>query len=191
MTASENQRWEAALHNACFPVTLTDVYVGNASRRAERYRAVVPVYSGVVGDPFAIVTDRYRLIHNEDVIDLGHEAFERLFGSHCRARMTVFNVVTATGRGSFFADFTAPKLDCTIRIPRSDGSIEPNGDPTRHIFFLRTVNSYNKTQAVRLEVGICRWICRNGMIFGKQSIRFRDPHHKTKTPTDGSNRGAR
>ena len=176
----ENQCWEAALHKACFPVTLTDVYVGHASRRAKRYRAVVPVYSGVDGDPFAIVTDRYRLIRNEDVIDLGHEAFERLFGSHCRARMTVFNVVTATGRGSFFADFTAPELDCSIRIPRSNGSIEPNGDPTRHIFFLRTVNSYNRTQAVRLEVGICRWICRNGMIFGKQSIQFRDPHHKTK-----------
>ena len=33
---------------------------------------------------------------------------------------------------------------------------------------------------MRLEAGICRWICRNGVIFGKQSIQFRDPHHKTK-----------
>lgn len=46
--------------------------------------------------------------------------------------------------------------------------------------FLRTVNSYNRTQAVRLEGGICRWICRNSMIFGKQSIQFRDPHRKAK-----------
>ena len=180
MTTFKNQKWEDALHNACFPVTLTDVYVGNPSRRAKRYRAVAPVDAEVDGDPFAIVTDRYRLIRNEDVVDLGHEAFERLFGSHHRARMTVFNVVMANGRGSFFADFTAPELDCSIPIPRNDGSTEPEGDPARHTFFLRTVNSYNRTQAVRLEAGICRWICRNGMIFGKQSIQFRDPHHKTK-----------
>ena len=182
MTASENQRWEAALQNACFPVTLTEVYVGNPSRCAKRFRAVVPADTGVDGDPFAIVTDQYRLIRNEDVIELGHEAFERLFGLNRRARirMAVFNVVIATGRGSFFADFTAPELNCSIPIPHYNGSIEPDGDPTRHTFFLRTVNSYNKTQAVRFEAGICRWICRNGIIFGKQSIQFRDPHQKTK-----------
>ena len=168
---------EDALHDACFPVTLTDVYVGNPSCLARRYRAVVPVD----GEPFAIVTDRYRLIRNEDVIDLGHEAFERLFGPHHRIRMSVFNVVMANGKGSFLADFTAPDLGCSIPVPGDHASAaDPDGDPTRHTFFLRTVNSYNRTQAVRLEAGICRWICRNGMIFGKQSIQFRDPHHKTK-----------
>ena len=94
--------------------------------------------------------------------------------------MTVFNVVMAKGRGSFFADFTAPVLDCSIPIPGFNSSAKPESDPTRHTFFLRVANSYNKTQAVRLEAGICRWICRNGVIFGKQSIQFRVPHHKTK-----------
>lgn len=181
MTASNDQNWEDALHDACFPVNLTDVYIGNPSRCAKRYQAVVPVHKGIAGDPFAIVTNRYRLIRNEDVVDLGLEAFERMFGSISRARMNVFNVVMAKGRGSFFADFTAPDLDCSIPIPGSDGDTSQSGeDPTRHTFFLRTVNSYNRTQAVRLEAGFCRWICRNGTIFGKQSIKFHDPHHKTK-----------
>ena len=179
--AHEDQIWEDKLRDTCFPVTLTDVYVGDPARRANRYRAIVPVNGADFGDPFAIVTDRYRLIRNEDVIDLGHEAFERLFGENCQAGMTVFNVVMANGRGSFFADFTARGLDCKIPISDSAGdALEPEHDQSRHTFFLRTVNSYNRTQAVRLEAGICRWICRNGMIFGKQSIRFRDPHHKTK-----------
>ena len=180
MTAAGDRKWESALHDACFPVTLADVYVGDPPRPVKRYRAVVPVEAGIGGDPFAVVTDRYRLIRNEDVIDLGHEAFGRLFGSHRGARMTVFNVVMAKGRGSFFADFTAPALDCAIPIPGATRSVEPEGDPTRHTFFLRAVNSYNRTQAVRLEAGICRWICRNGVIFGKQSIQFHDPHHKSK-----------
>ncbi|MCY4555250.1 MAG: DUF932 domain-containing protein [Chloroflexi bacterium] len=180
MTVVDDENWEQALHEACFPVTLADVYVGNPTRRASRYRAIVPVDSQSNEDPFAVVTDRYRLIRNEDVIDLGHEAFERLFGPHHRARMNVFNVVMANGRGSFFADFTTPELDCSIPLPRFNAPSGPEADRSRHTFFLRTVNSYNRTQAVRLEAGICRLICRNGIIFGKQSIRFRHPHDKTK-----------
>ena len=179
-----NQDWENELQNACFPVELADVYVGNPARCAGRYRAIVPCdVDGADGsDPFAIVTDRYRLISNQDVIDLGHEAFERLFGPNLCARITVFNVAMARSRGSFFADFTVvPELEFSIPIPPNRGSAEPGDeDPTGHTFFLRTVNSYNRTQAVRLEVGVCRGICRNGMIFGKRSIRFRDPHHKSK-----------
>ena len=179
MTSSENRYWEQQLEDACFPVSLTEVYVGTPSRRAQRYRAVIPVDARHGDEPFSIVTDRYRLIRNYDVVDLGQEAFSRLFGPHLQTQMTVFNVVLAAGRGSFIADFTAPSLDCTIPIPFS--TREPGDDARRHKFFLRVVNSYNKTQAVRLEAGFCRWICRNGMIFGKQSIQFRDPHHKTKT----------
>lgn len=176
-----DQRWEEELHKTCFPVDLTDVYVGNPSRRAKRYRAVVALDKGSQDDPFAIVTDRYRLIRNEDAIDLGHEAFERVFGPDHRARMTVYNVVMTKRRGSFFADFTSPRLECSIPIPSDNGlPAEPSEDQTRHSLFLRVINSYNRTQAVRLEVGVCRWICRNGIIFGKQAIRFRDAHHKTK-----------
>lgn len=180
MTIVDNENWEQALQDACFPVTLTDVYVGDPASRAHRYRAVVPVDSESNEDPFAIVTDRYRLIRNEDVIDLGHEAFERVFGPHYCSRMSVFNVVMAKGRGSFFADFTTPELDCNIPLPGLNALGETNAEPSRHTFFLRTVNSYNRTQAVGLEAGICRWICKNGIIFGKQSIRFRHPHDKTK-----------
>ena len=177
MAELDSTDWEKALNDVCFPVELADVFVGDPRRSAERYRAVVTSRPEPAGDPFAIVTDRYRLIRNEDVIDLGHEAFERLFGSGRGLRIAAFNVVMAKGRGSFFADFTAPDLDCSIALPRS---VSLDGDQARHTFFLRTVNSYNKTQAVRLEVGVCRWICRNGLIFGKQSIQFRDPHNKTK-----------
>jgi len=94
--------------------------------------------------------------------------------------MSVFNVVMAKGRGSFFADFTAPELCCSIPFLDFNASGGIDADQFRHTFFLRIVNSYNRTQAVRIEAGICRWICRNGIIFGKQSISLRQPHDKTK-----------
>lgn len=182
MNTTEIQYWEEALQEAFFPVTLTDVHVGNPPRQSKRYQAIVPVDGADHADPFAIVTERYRLIRNEDVVDLGNEAFERIFGSQLLTKMNVFNVVLARSRGSFFADFTTPELDCPIPIPdfrRPIGSLDNRGND-RHAFFLRVVNSYNRTQAVRLEVGICRCVCRNGIIFGKQSIQLRAPHHKTK-----------
>ena len=125
MTASE-ETWQEALHDACFPVTLADVYVGNPSRLAKRYRAVVPVDGELDVDPFAIVTDRYRLIRNEDVLDLGHEAFERLFGPQHLARMTVFNVLWRTAgqfpRGLHRAgtQLLNPRRCCVTR-QREDG----------------------------------------------------------------------
>ncbi len=172
MSVAEDRNWEQALQEACFPVTLKKVFVDDPGYLAKRYRAVTRANAKPNEQPFAIVTDKYKLISNQDVVDLGHEAFEYLFGSSLRGKISVFNVVLAKRQGSFFADFTTPELDFDVNVP----GIELD----KHTFFLRVVNSYNRTQAVRMDVGICRWICRNGIIFGKQSIQIRAPHHKTK-----------
>lgn len=42
--------------------------------------------------------------------------------------------------------------------------------------FLRISNSYNRTRLLRFELGFCRWICMNGMIFGSKSIEFSYAH---------------
>ncbi len=176
MSIAEDRNWEQALREACFPVTLKKVFVDDPGYLAKRYRAVTRANAKPNEQPFAIVTDKYKLISNQDAVDLGHEAFEYLFGSSLRKEIYVFNVVLAKHRGSFFADFTTPELkfDVDVDVPK-------NGlDKHKHIFFLRVVNSYNRTQAVRMEVGICRCICRNGIIFGRQSIQIRTPHHKDK-----------
>ena len=109
------------------------------------------------------------------------KAFEHVFGPKARESMTVFNVITGREGATFLADLTAPTLECWIPAPSGAGSSpEQDRESELHKFFLRVTNSYNKTQAVRIETGVCRWICRNGMIFGTQSIRFRDPHHRSK-----------
>lgn len=42
--------------------------------------------------------------------------------------------------------------------------------------FLRISNSYNRTRLLRFELGFCRWICLNGIIFGSKSIEFSYAH---------------
>jgi len=44
--------------------------------------------------------------------------------------------------------------------------------------FVRVTNSYNTTRALRFDVGYCRKICLNGVIFGRRSIRFAFPHSR-------------
>lgn len=53
-------------------------------------------------DPFGMVADGDRLMGNEDVIEVGHAALERLF-FETRPATTVFNVVMAKGCGSGIA----------------------------------------------------------------------------------------
>ena len=177
----EEQKWQRRLEDACFPVILTDVLTGNPVKRSRTFRAIVRQGDNGNSEPFAIVTDRYRLIRNDDALDLGLEAFEQVFGPKARETLTVFNVIAGRQGGTFLADLTAPTLECRIAAPnRNDPSGVQHPEGELHKFFLRVTNSYNKTQAVRIETGVCRWICRNGMIFGTQSIRFRDPHHRSK-----------
>ena len=177
----ETNEWERRLREACFPVTLSDVLTGNPRKLSRRFKAIVRQDDHGGGEPFAIVTNRYQLIRNDDALELGLEAFEHVFGPKARESMSVFNVITGREGGTFLADFTAPKLESRIPAPQgSNPSREDAQEGELHKFFLRVTNSYNRTQAVRIETGICRWICRNGMIFGTQSIRFRDPHHRSK-----------
>jgi hypothetical protein len=42
--------------------------------------------------------------------------------------------------------------------------------------FLRITNSYNRTRLMRFELGFCRRICLNGIIFGGKSIEFSYAH---------------
>ena len=45
--------------------------------------------------------------------------------------------------------------------------------------FLRITNSYNKTKLLQFDLGFCRGICRNGLIFGKESIVFKRSHSRS------------
>lgn len=179
MVIRDSQKWRQKLAEAYFPIDLSPVYVGDSDRPADGYRAIVDVNGTRRTEPFAIVTDRYRLIRNQDAMDLGYEAFEHVFGPNVAAKMEVFNVVLSATGGNFLADLTASPLHWGL-----DPSVvrlhERSEDELRHTFFLRVTNSYNRTQAFKIEVGICRWICRNGMIFGERSIRLKDPHSMDK-----------
>lgn len=172
------KHWREKLAKSLFPVIEAPISVGESPLASKKFKAIIRAHDHLHEEPFSVVTDSYRLIRHEDAMDLGYEAFERIFGSRLAATLEVFNVITSRSGASFLADITSEHLCFDIGVPSllNDGfrSSEP------HLLFLRITNSYDRTWAVSIETGLCRWICRNGIIFGQKSIKFRDPHHQTK-----------
>ena len=48
--------------------------------------------------------------------------------------------------------------------------------------FLRLTNSYNASRALRFDIGYCRKLCLNGVIFESEVIEFRFPHSRVRIP---------
>ena len=51
--------------------------------------------------------------------------------------------------------------------------------------YLRITNSYNRTKPLRFDLGFCRGICTNGVIFGREHIVFRYYHTHDQIDVEG------
>lgn len=154
------------LEGAFFPVELRSVFVGSQFGRNERieaphHAAVLDVERDYV---FAIVTAAYRLVSNKEAVEIAGEVMEKVF-THVKMKdLKCLNIIMPESRSFCHIDLVYTGLD-----------FEPfRGDPWTP--FLRVTNSYNRTRRLRFDLGFCRWICRNGMIFGAKSIEISGSH---------------
>lgn len=121
------------------------------------------------GTPLGVVGAGYRLVTNEEALDYGRDCAAQLFGATA-TDMEVFNVLAPRTRSFCHIDLIhraheVHLLEWEIYLP-----------------FVRITNSYNSTRALRFDVGYCRKICLNGVIFGNRSIRFAFPHSREGMP---------
>lgn len=134
------------------------------NKKVERFQALVDVEKEFV---FAVTSDNYKLITNYEAIELGKECFKKVFSKNSVEGMELFNITMPTTRSFCLIDYVH-------RENRFEFSRNDDWSP-----FLRITNSYNKTKPLRFEMGFCRWICSNGLIFGKKSITFKFMHSKS------------
>ena len=129
---------------------------------------VIPNFSAIVDverhHVFSVVSNNYRLITNEVAICLGEQCFCNVFSQTTASGMEVFNITLPKTR-SF----------CHIDYFHAQSNFEPWQDDT-WVPFMRVTNSYNRTKLLSFDLGFCRSICTNGVIFGKRSITFRYQH---------------
>jgi hypothetical protein len=156
---------------AFFPVELRPVFMpstgdANTQIKLPRHFAVVDIERN---HPFAVVTDDYELVTNQQAYDQAAEIMKQVFQTTKMEDFACLNITMPASR-SF----------CHIDLIHQSSNFEP-WEKDKWTPFIRITNSYNRTRLLRFELGFCRWICLNGMIFGAKSIEYSYSHTKRGT----------
>ena len=159
--AGEPRPVEPAVEQPFFPVSKVRVRTSDTGHVFRRHWAVV---SDDRREIFSIVTEDYRLVSNLRAYELGRRAFALVFGKDVLAELRIFHVTMPATRSWAHIDLTTEGLDFATM------------GEDRWLPFLRVTNSYNRSRALAFTVGVCRWICTNGMIFGQQSLKLKVSH---------------
>lgn len=138
-----------------------DLFSDSSMVSLPRHYAVVDVEHN---HAFAVVTDDYNLVTNEQAYQQAKKIIKQVFQMTAMEDMACLNVTMPTTR-SF----------CHIDLIHKKADFAP-WEEDNWTAFLRITNSYNRTRRLRFELGFCRWICLNGMIFGSKSVEFSFAH---------------
>lgn len=162
-----------SIDSVLFEVGMKDLFVGDVTEpnpfgegeriynRVSNYKAVVALDNKYV---FSVVAPSYRLVTNHTAVALGRICFDTVFGLSKAQDMELFNIRMPRSRSS-----------CHIDYKHKGAVFHPfRGD--EWFPYLRITNSYNRTFALNFDLGFCRGICKNGVIFGKNNIEFKFHH---------------
>ena len=165
------------LEDAFFDVDLSPIYTSanreeggqllmfDQSIMIPGFKALKRVSDGYI---FAVVRNSYKLITNKQAFELGKKCFKQVFGEDKTDSMEFFNLRMPSSQSYCTMDF----LSKQERV-----CLGENADEEWRLF-LRISNSYNRKMALKFDIGFCRMICKNGMIFGKNSIEFKYCHNR-------------
>lgn len=156
------------LSEILFPVAEQEIYLaarGATPTRIPNYKAIVNVSTN---EPFAVVTSNYRLVTNREAIELAEECFTALFGTKSADEMEPFNVIAPATKSFCHVDL----IHKTYRVNIWHQEI--------WIPYIRVTNSYNRTRTLRFDLGFCRKLCTNGVIFERHTIAYKYVHTKSK-----------
>lgn len=161
------REWKARdVKEAFFPVELRPVYMPSPKlaqgyHPLDRHFAVVDVEHDRA---FSVVTDDYQLVTNQEAYERAAEVMQKVFQVTKLNDLECLNITMPQTR-SF----------CHIDLIHGEADFSPF-ERDQWTAFLRITNSYNRTRKLHFELGFCRWICLNGMIFGAKSIEFSYAH---------------
>jgi len=160
------------LQDALFPVGFVDIFIDGMTD-GEPFKPVkIPVdkYQAIInqdnGDILCVVTKDYKLITNEQALEFGKECYKRVFNINDTKNFEVFNIVTSS-----------TKTICHIDVIQKGYEINIYKQEV-YIPYVRITNSYNRTRALSFDLGFCRKLCDNGVIFEKETIKFSFYHTK-------------
>ncbi len=118
----------------------------------------------------SIVSNNYKLITNEQALEIGKKAFVSLFPSVNKDDLIPFKVIA-----------TKKLTSCHIDLIHKEVKLDKWNQDT-WLPFLRVSNSYNRSVALSFELGFVRELCANGFIFDKKTVKVKYAHTKGAIP---------
>ena len=159
------------LQGYLFPVEELPIYVGETKKELKDFKAIVGTIDKNKKKVFSIVSKNYKLITNESAISIGKQLHLQLFPESNADAFEIFNIIAPKTKSFCQIDFI--DKNNTLKILKGD-TYQP---------FIRINNSYNRMKALTFDIGFCRSICSNGIIFGDKSIKISSEHNKYTSST--------
>lgn len=150
-----------------FPVELRPIFTESNGKRVEIPNNKV-VVNASSQKPIGVVSKNYHLITNREAVELGKKICVKLLDVKTPNSIEIFN-------------FNMPKTKsyCHVDLVHKEYVVNLWDENERidiYIPYVRVTNSYNASRALRFDIGFCRKICLNGVIFEKETIRFKIFH---------------
>jgi len=168
-----------SINDLMFPVELHPVYteikVNGKEKRIEVPNSKI-VVNNKSGQPLGVVSSSYKLVTNKEAIELGKKCCTQLFGTDQVSNIEIFNV-DAPSTGSYcHIDLVHKGYVMNLFDEKQKSEI--------YIPYVRITNSYNTSRALSFDIGFCRKICLNGVIFESETIKFTFSHVKHQLNRD-------
>lgn len=131
----------------------------------------VPGFKAIVGDirknftkVFSIVSDDYKLVSNKDALQFAEDIHLKLFPDAKADSFEIFNIIAPDTKS--FCQIDIIDKNYTLNIWKKEV----------YVPFVRIHNSYNKSRSLKFEIGFCRKLCDNGVIFEKSTTQLKFSH---------------
>lgn len=151
------------IRDAFFPVEEQPIF----SARGKRISGYKTIVDRTSDRPLSVVSEKYRLMRNEEAVHYADYVVQEIFEGKTIEDFKCFNIYMPKSMASCRIDLIVPHSFNNLF-----GNTKEDWTP-----FVRISNSYNRTLALKYEIGFCRWICKNGMIFGQNGVTFSVTHN--------------
>lgn len=153
------------INDITFPVVKRSVYTTLDNGKYIRIPNKKVLINTVSKKPLSIIGNEYEIITNEEAIQYGKSCIKTLFKFKDEKEVDFFNISGPDTLSFCHIDLTSKRNEFTVF-----------GE--KFIPFVRITNSYNSMFRLSFKVGVCRYICTNGMIFDEDTIEFTYNHVK-------------
>lgn len=157
-----------------FPVREVPVFAGirrGSNLEMERIPGQRAIVNCATDQVISVVSENYQLVTNREALEYAHLCCRAAFPEGTNREWRVLEAHAPLKLGSCCIDLVHPGSALEFAGPVFRGQPDTFGP------FVRVTNSYNRSRALRFEIGFFRKVCSNGMILPQSSVRFAFNHN--------------